>query len=227
MTTPNQPGWYDDPHDPNAQRYWDGQDWLPQRQRKPQPPPPAMPPPAMPPPPPGGYAAGPSAEPPPPAWPAPFAGGSGQAPAVNFDAIQGMVKQFGLTAWLIAGGSIALIISMFLPWFALNVEGMTLMSVSPSAYWTFGSILLVALIGWLAWPFLAGNPLPVPRLIGLTVEVAALGLVIIANWPSGVDDDSGISPGFGVLLFGAAVIAIAAGVVRLWMAQSKTQGPPR
>jgi serine/threonine protein kinase len=35
MTTPRQPGWYDDPHDSNAQRYWDGQDWAPNRQRKP------------------------------------------------------------------------------------------------------------------------------------------------------------------------------------------------
>ncbi len=35
MTTPDQPGWYDDPHDSNAQRYWDGQDWTPHRQRKP------------------------------------------------------------------------------------------------------------------------------------------------------------------------------------------------
>jgi hypothetical protein len=35
MTTPNQPGWYDDPQNSNAQRYWDGQDWTPHRQRKP------------------------------------------------------------------------------------------------------------------------------------------------------------------------------------------------
>lgn len=33
MTTPA--GWYDDPNDSNAQRYWDGQDWTPHRQRKP------------------------------------------------------------------------------------------------------------------------------------------------------------------------------------------------
>jgi hypothetical protein len=33
--TPDQAGWYDDPHDPQAQRYWDGQDWTPHRQRKP------------------------------------------------------------------------------------------------------------------------------------------------------------------------------------------------
>lgn len=34
MTTPHQPGWYDDPQNPNAQRYWDGQNWTPHRQRK-------------------------------------------------------------------------------------------------------------------------------------------------------------------------------------------------
>jgi hypothetical protein len=33
--TPQQPGWYDDPLDSNALRQWDGQDWTPQRQRKP------------------------------------------------------------------------------------------------------------------------------------------------------------------------------------------------
>ncbi len=43
MTTPNQPGWYDDPQDSNAQRYWDGQDWTPHRQRKPNVPPPRQP----------------------------------------------------------------------------------------------------------------------------------------------------------------------------------------
>ncbi|WP_082974093.1 DUF2510 domain-containing protein [Mycobacterium sp. E740] len=56
MTAPDHPGWYDDPHDATAQRYWDGQEWTPHRQRRPmsppvraavtppQPPPPAMPP---------------------------------------------------------------------------------------------------------------------------------------------------------------------------------------
>ena len=52
MTTP-QPGWYDDPHDSNAQRYWDGQDWTPHRQRKPisRTTPPPVPRPTVPPPP--------------------------------------------------------------------------------------------------------------------------------------------------------------------------------
>jgi hypothetical protein len=34
MTKPMQAGWYDDPHDPAAQRYWGGTDWTPYRQRK-------------------------------------------------------------------------------------------------------------------------------------------------------------------------------------------------
>jgi hypothetical protein len=32
---PHQPAWYDDPDNSNAQRYWDGQNWTPHRQRKP------------------------------------------------------------------------------------------------------------------------------------------------------------------------------------------------
>jgi Protein of unknown function (DUF2510) len=35
MTTPNQPGWYHDPLDPNGQRYWDGRGWTPHRQQWP------------------------------------------------------------------------------------------------------------------------------------------------------------------------------------------------
>jgi hypothetical protein len=52
MTTP-QPGWYDDAEDANAQRYWDGQQWTPHRQRKPKSGPlpvPTLPPPTQPPP---------------------------------------------------------------------------------------------------------------------------------------------------------------------------------
>jgi hypothetical protein len=34
MTSSNGAGWYDDPNDSSAQRYWDGQEWTPHRQRK-------------------------------------------------------------------------------------------------------------------------------------------------------------------------------------------------
>jgi len=66
MTTPDQPGWYDDPQNSNAQRYWDGQNWTPHRQRKNTtptmrdpvsvvPPPPPPPPPSSPLPPPAAW----------------------------------------------------------------------------------------------------------------------------------------------------------------------------
>jgi hypothetical protein len=67
MTSLNEAGWYDDPNDQTALRYWDGANWTPHRQRRPtqqaapsrQPPPPPMatspppPPPMNSPPPPG------------------------------------------------------------------------------------------------------------------------------------------------------------------------------
>lgn len=81
MTTPNQPGWYDDPQDSNAQRYWDGQDWTPHRQRKstlpsaghsaPPPPPNLPPPPSNLPPPPPSNLPPPQQPPPPPNLPPP------------------------------------------------------------------------------------------------------------------------------------------------------------
>ncbi len=77
MATPDQPGWYDDLNDPNAQRYWDGNSWTPHRQRKPvsppQPPPvtPTPTPPPLPPPTPGLPPTLPPPPPPPPGLPPP------------------------------------------------------------------------------------------------------------------------------------------------------------
>jgi hypothetical protein len=89
MTTPDQPGWYDDPQDANAQRYWDGEDWTPHRQRRPVPAPartPAMPPPPpLPPPMPPPTVGLPPPPPAPPApssaaWPPPLAPGPALPP---------------------------------------------------------------------------------------------------------------------------------------------------
>lgn len=45
MTIPPRHGWYDDPDNSDAQRYWDGREWTPHRQQKPQRPRPNFPPP--------------------------------------------------------------------------------------------------------------------------------------------------------------------------------------
>jgi hypothetical protein len=80
MTAPDQPGWYDDPDDSNAQRYWDGQNWTPHRQRKnttpikrqPAAPVGPAPPPQMPPPPPAASAQMPPPPPGPTGGPSPW-----------------------------------------------------------------------------------------------------------------------------------------------------------
>lgn len=290
MTTPNQPGWYDDPQDSNAQRYWDGQDWTPHRQRKPRStpapamsPPPQQPPPAPSPPPPSAYAptqpaprppmppsggamppppppppphkphqpmpgmpppgmppgaeAGPPGGLPPPAWPPPpyeSRPDSGQAPPVSFATIQANVAK-SATAWLLIGGSVVAVISLFLTWFTVkgSALGIDIISkdVSPPAYWKLMVLLMIAGAGWLAWPFFAGARLSVQRLIGLSVVVILLAGLAVTNWytaasESTSDDDSAVSvsPGFGLLLYLAAVVAIAVGVVRIWMSRSNTRG---
>jgi len=98
MTTPHEPGWYDDPQNSTAQRYWDGQNWTPHRQRKPtsrpaQPsvmPAPNLPPPRAPnlPPPPATSATLP---PPPAAAPSP----EGFTPQAEFAPFGGSGPFFG------------------------------------------------------------------------------------------------------------------------------------
>lgn len=253
MTTP-QPGWYDDPQDPNLQRYWDGQDWTPHQQQKSmpeptpspgisaQPPPPGMPP--QPPPssmpPQSGYPTGSPAGSPPPAWPAPSPGtqaGAGQTPAVSFATVQGAVKQLGATAWLLIGGFVAAIISIFLTWEtvtqSLSVLGTPVYSETGSRGTSSGGkfflLLPIVVAAWLAWPVFAGMTMSARRLLGLSAVVGLMVLSIPLWFVVFRDNDpaNGVqsSYGFGLFLFSAAVLVIAAGVVRIWMYRSKAQRP--
>ena len=78
MTSSTQPGWYDDPEDASAQRYWDGQTWTPHRRRKPRSV--QSPAPSAPPPPPVPAPAAPSGFPPPPGQQAPSVPSGPQPP---------------------------------------------------------------------------------------------------------------------------------------------------
>ncbi len=268
MTTPSQPGWYDDPQDSNAERYWDGQDWTPHRQRKsalpsegpstppppqqspapppdlPPPPPPNLPPPSPNlPPPPSNYAdgaglgAGVPTQPPTPAWPAPppqTQAGFGQTPSAGFGTA---VKQLGATAWLLIGGLVAATISIFLTWEtvtqSVTVFGTTVGSsgtVGTSSGGRFALLVPIVAAAWLAWPVFTGVTLPARRLMGLSAVVGLMVLSVPLWFAVFRDNDAaaGIksSYGFGLLLFSAAVIVIAAGVVRLWMLRSRGQQWP-
>jgi Protein of unknown function (DUF2510) len=244
MTTSPQPGWYADPQDPNAQRYWDGQGWTPDRQPKPTAQPMQASPPPMPPAPPpqqqpqwppasGGPAASPVG-PPPQTWPAAPPGRVGQTPSVNFGTVQGAVKQLGVTAWLLIGGFVAAFISIFLTWFTVtqnvSVEGMNMYSTTGTAGTSSAGkfmVLLPVFAGaWLAWPVFTGATMSVRRLAGLTALVGLIAaLIILIWWVNGSPDNSdvNVSPGFGLLLCATAAIVLAASVVRLWMSRSKPQ----
>jgi hypothetical protein len=253
MTTPDQPGWYDDPDDPNAQRYWDGQEWTPHRQRKatsqPAPPPPPPPPNLPPPPPPPGYpppqsynvgaaeqGTGIPTQPPPPAWPPPnpqTQGAGAQMASDGLATVKGFAAKLSITAWLLFGGLVVAVFATFFPFatVSVNVFGATISSSAVSGWGgaQFGVLVLVAGAVALAWPTLFGSPVTVQRLIGLSVDVVLL-VVLMVVWFTNVSNSNregegivDVSPGFGLLLYGAGVVAVAIAVIRLWMDHSRAQ----
>src|ERR1700758_5446783 len=139
MTTPRLPGWYDDPHDASAQRYWDGQVWTPHRQRKPtarpthppprqQPPPPRQPaPPRNPPVPPGRPPARAVPPQPPPSPPlrsrpqaSPFPsdqirGAGAEMVPDGLATVKGFAAKLSLAGWLVFGGLVVAAIATFFP----------------------------------------------------------------------------------------------------------------
>jgi hypothetical protein len=191
------PGWYDDPHDRNALRYWDGQQWTPQQQRKaaatPPPPvpnygaPPAPPSPGVPPP---GYGTPTPPAPPgygqPPQLPAPAgygvqlssAGSQLASPGRNFAA------NLSVPGWLIYGGCLAAFIGVFMPWVTVsaNVIIQVSVNVSPSQQPAVMIFLLavIAITAGLAWAVLSAAPVvPAGRLAGLAASAGALILGVL------------------------------------------------
>jgi Interferon-induced transmembrane protein/Protein of unknown function (DUF2510) len=184
MTTPQQSGWYDDPHDPNAQRYWDGQDWTPHRQRKPTsrptpPPPPVMPtpPPVMPtrsPPPPPVMPAQPP--PPPPGMPAqpppPPPGMPAQPPAVALGAQQQNLPNSHLV-WAVFSIFFCLPFGILAIINATKVSNLWALGQYPEAHAAADSarkFAIWATIAWVVWAgglFLFGVVLPL--LFGLSL----------------------------------------------------------
>jgi Protein of unknown function (DUF2510) len=263
MTTPNEPGWYDDPNDPNAERYWDGQDWTPHRQRKPASPPPSSPPPppvSSPPPPPPPPATAPtqpayvappppvdyfsgaaqavdaSSQLPPPSWPpARPTGHPTQGPAVPYGGVAGarnVVGKFSIAAWLLVGGLAATVIATFLPYATVSANdlGSTVfaLEVSLDGPSRFVVVALVAASAVVALPAFTGSATAVWRLITLSALVGILAVLMVI-WFSNVSSQNtelhgavDVSPGFGLLLYGAGVCVSAAGVIRLWMLHSRT-----
>ncbi len=282
MTTPDQPGWYDDPQDQSAQRYWDGNDWTPHRQRKPAtpsprasvgstpPPPPNLPPPSadaptqqayLPPPPPPPpnlpppspaaptqYGYPPPPPPPPPNLPPPSPGaptqyeyppppppqGPGAVLASDgLATVKSVVGSFSVTAWILVAGLVITLLATFFPYASIGLNALgssvVLQEVSATGPARFAVLVLVGAAAAAAWPALAGSAVVRWRLIALSAIVGILAVLMViwfTNVSAGDKEGEGlvsVTPGFGLLLYGAGVIVMAAAVVRLWMSHPRAQ----
>jgi Protein of unknown function (DUF2510) len=203
---------------------------------------PGPPPQAWPPPSPTG--------PPPQAWPPPqpqtqgaWAGPSPDAQSLA--APKGIVARLSVQAGLLFGGFVIAAIALFFPWVTVSVDsplGGDLYKADASPFtggWIFAVLVVIAGAAWLAWPILSGSQMSVKRLSGLTAVVClqigclVIGFIDYANGAvekSKATTDTGeqltglhVSVGLGLLLYGAAVVVITVGVVRLWIQRSQGQ----
>lgn len=137
-----------------------------------------------------------------------------------------------VAAWVVLGGLVVTVIASFLPFAKVSIKlfGKTLSSHEVSANGTakFVIVVLAAAAAVLAFPALSGSQAAVGRLIGLSVVVGLLGALTFV-WFNGVssrnDEGEGfvdVTPGFGLMVYGAAVVVTAVGVVMLWIDRSKT-----
>jgi hypothetical protein len=150
-----------------------------------------------------------------------------------------------LTAGLLYGGLVIAAIALFLPWVTVSVSGPfggDLYKADASPFkggWIFVILLVIAGAAWLAWPTVTGSTMPIKRLAGLTAVVGLQILCLLAgfvDYANGADELDktmggtraqliGINPdvsiGFGFVLYAVAVVAIAVGLVQIWMHRSK------
>jgi hypothetical protein len=147
--------------------------------------------------------------------------------------VKGFAGKLSITGWLLVGGFVIALLATFLPFatVSVNVFGMSVGSheVSANGAARFAVFVFVAGGVALAWPHLSGSQLAVGRLIGLSVVVVVL-VVLMVVWYMNVSNSNSqgdgvvkVSPGFGLLLYGAAVVDIAVVVVLLWIQRPRTQ----
>jgi hypothetical protein len=136
-------------------------------------------------------------------------------------------------AWIVLAGLAVTVISIFLPFatVSLRLFGRTLTSHGVAADGTAKLVVIVLAVvaAFLALPVLSGAQLQTARLIGLSVVVGLLGALTFVWFHTVSTKNSegegfvNVAPAFGIMVYGAAVIVTAVGVVLLWMDRSKTR----
>jgi hypothetical protein len=141
--------------------------------------------------------------------------------------VKGFAAKPSITGWLLFGGIVIAVIATFFPFLAVSFKGFEGPPV-PNGGPRIVVFVLAAVAAWLAWPTLSRSLMAVGRLIGLSAVVFLLvGLMVVWFNKFSKNSENGeivkVSSGFGLLLYGAAVVVIAVGVVRLWIDRSRTQ----
>jgi hypothetical protein len=131
------------------------------------------------------------------------------------------------------GGLVVAVVATFLPFatVSIHVFGMTFRAheVSAGGNARLFVFLLAAVTVFLAWPAVSGSAVADWRLIGLSAVVGLLIVVAVVAYLH-ISENNGkgeglvkVSPAYGLLLYGAGVVVVAAGVVWLWTDRSRTQ----
>jgi hypothetical protein len=147
--------------------------------------------------------------------------------------VKGFAAKPSIAGLPVFGGLVIAVVAIFLPFATVSIQvfGMTFRAHEASASGTarFVVLLLVAAAVFLAWPTLTGAAVADWRRIGLSVVVVLLIVVAVVAYID-ISDNNGkaeglvkVSVAFGLLLYGAAVVVIAVGVVWLWIDRSRTQ----
>jgi hypothetical protein len=147
--------------------------------------------------------------------------------------VKGFAGKMSVSAWIVLGGLVATVIATFLPFATVSLKlfGRTLTSRDVPADGTAKVVVIVlaAAAVLLALPALSGSPVSVARLIGLSVVVGVLGGLTFVwyNTVSAKNNEGegfvAVTPAFGMLVYGAAVIVAGVGVVLLWIDRSKNK----
>jgi hypothetical protein len=152
--------------------------------------------------------------------------------------VKAMAARVSITTGLLFGGLLFAILGVFLPFASISVFGMNVADIPLPWAYRLIALALVAGSAALAWPALSGVQIESGRRIGLSVVVGLMVVVIViaffavaeSNSEGGADTEgiAGASPGFGLMLYAVAVVAIIVAVVRLWMQRPQTPGmfPP-
>jgi hypothetical protein len=146
------------------------------------------------------------------------------------------VAKAPLAAWLLVGGFVVALISLFLPAVTASFGGQT----ASGSLWSEGGVAFVIFFVLVAGAVLSVTAFVRPQgqrrtLTVLTVLIGLLAIQLIYNWftydsqmaevkrDNPDISDVNFSPGFGLFLYTAAIVFLAVRIVMLWRGRSKAQ----